>query len=288
MAQGVIEMKETHPIDQQTEHSIQYFLHRFYMSRISIRMLINQHAVLFGGDVPGHSRHVGVVDPNCDVSSVALDAYENARFLCDQYYMVSPRLIIDQHNVVNSDAPVSFTYVPSHLYHVLFELFKNALRAVVEHHQESDSDKLPPVRILVVKGREDMSIKISDQGGGIPRSLSDHLFHYMYSTAPKPSVSGDDSAPLAGYGYGLPLSRLYARYFHGDLVISSYEGYGTDCMVYLKLLSSEANERLPIFNKTSSKHYKSIVGSHDWSSGVSGSANNSSQVSSEAPVVMRH
>lgn len=42
MAQGVIELKETHPIDQQTEHSIQYFLHRFYMNRISIRMLINQ------------------------------------------------------------------------------------------------------------------------------------------------------------------------------------------------------------------------------------------------------
>ena len=98
MAQGVIELKETHPIDTQTEHSIQYFLHRFYMCRISIRMLINQHATLFGGDTPGHSRHVGCVDPNCDVTTVAQDAYENAKFLCDQYYMNSPALIIEQHN----------------------------------------------------------------------------------------------------------------------------------------------------------------------------------------------
>lgn len=98
MAQGVIELKETHPIDQQTEHSIQYFLHRFYMSRISIRMLINQHATLFGSDVPGHSRHVGCVDPNCDVTAVVQDAYENARFLCDQYYMASPGLVFDQLN----------------------------------------------------------------------------------------------------------------------------------------------------------------------------------------------
>ncbi len=82
----------------------------------------------------------------------------------------------------------------------------------------------------------------------------------MYSTAPKPSASGSNSAPLAGYGYGLPLSRLYTRYLQGDLVISSHEGYGTDAIVYLKVLSNEANELLPVFNKTSSKHYRAAVG----------------------------
>ncbi|KAI1280324.1 [Pyruvate dehydrogenase (acetyl-transferring)] kinase, mitochondrial [Halotydeus destructor] len=278
MAQGVIELKETHKIDQQTEHSIQYFLHRFYMNRISIRMLINQHVTLFGSDTPGHSRHIGCVDPNCDVTAVARDAYSNARFLCDQYYMNSPELVIEQYNVIHKNAPISFTYVPSHLYHILFELFKNAMRAVVEHHGP-DSDNLPPLRLLLGLGNEDVSIKICDQGGGVPRSLSDHLFNYMYSTAPKPSVSGDDSAPLAGFGYGLPLSRLYARYLHGDLKICSYEGYGTDAIVYLKLLCEEANEMLPVFNKTSSKHYKTVVGSHDWSSGVGSSGSNGSLAS---------
>lgn len=57
----------------------------------------------------------------------------------------------------------------------------------------------------------------------------------MYSTAPQPSKSDLHTVPLAGYGYGLPISRLYARYFHGDIVLLSCEGYGTDAIVYLKV-----------------------------------------------------
>lgn len=67
MAQGIIELKELYTLDQQTEHCIQYFLNRFYMSRISIRMLINQHAALFGTDLKSgenNPRHVGCIDPN--------------------------------------------------------------------------------------------------------------------------------------------------------------------------------------------------------------------------------
>lgn len=44
MAQGVLELKESHEVDVQTGNNIQYFLDRFLMSRISIRMLINQHS----------------------------------------------------------------------------------------------------------------------------------------------------------------------------------------------------------------------------------------------------
>lgn len=76
---------------------------------------------------------------------------------------------------------------------------------------------------------------MSDRGGGITRSTVDQLFKYMYSTAPQPSKSDAHTVPLAGYGYGLPISRLYARYFHGDLVLLSCEGYGTDAVIYMKV-----------------------------------------------------
>lgn len=270
MAQGVLELKESHDVDHQVEHSIQYFLDRFYMSRISIRMLINQHTLLFGGQLerapgPNKSKYIGCIDPQCNLVSVIKDAYENARFLCDQYYLASPELVINQYrlNELEQESDMRIVYVPSHLYHILFELFKNAMRAVMEY-QGSES-QVQPITLTISRGKEDVCLKLSDRGGGIPRSLHDQLFKYMYSTAPQPSKSDAHTAPLAGYGYGLPISRLYARYFHGDLVIMSCEGYGTEAVIYMKALSNEANELLPIFNKTTSKFYRTVIPTGDWS-----------------------
>jgi pyruvate dehydrogenase kinase 2/3/4 len=104
----------------------------------------------------------------------------------------------------------------------------------------------------------------------------------MYSTAPQPPASTDhtNTVPLAGYGYGLPLSRLYARYFQGDLMVTSYEGYGTDAVIFLKALSNEANELLPIFNKTSTRFYTSSIPAADWSgNGISRSMNSAHPMS---------
>ncbi|KAK3606730.1 hypothetical protein CHS0354_006508 [Potamilus streckersoni] len=266
MAQGVLEMKEAFGTDVKQENQIQYFLDRFYINRISIRMLINQHALLYGSQLANHPRHVGCIDPNCDVVEVARDAFASARFLCEQYYLSAPDLIIECVNAKEIGLPVQIVYVPSHLYHMLFELFKNAMRAVVENNLKASD--LPPLKLLICKGEEDLTIKLSDRGGGISYSKIDLLFQYMFSTAPQPHASSvkEGSAPLAGYGYGLPLSRLYARYFQGDLVLSSVEGYGTDAIIYLKVLSNEASECLPVYNKTAYKMYDSDVAVSDWSS----------------------
>uniref|UniRef100_A0A8D0AVC6 Protein-serine/threonine kinase n=1 Tax=Sander lucioperca TaxID=283035 RepID=A0A8D0AVC6_SANLU len=237
MAQGIIEYKDTFgPQDAVTNHNIQYFLDRFYTSRISIRMLINQHTLVFNGNTnPAHPNTIGCIDSMCDVTEVVRGKKEE---------------------------PIHISYIPSHLYHILFELFKNAMRATIENHEASRT--LPPIKVMVALGGEDLSIKMSDRGGGVPLRKTERLFSYMYSTAPRPSIGDKHRAPLAGFGYGLPISRLYTRYFQGELQLYSIEGYGTDAVIHLKALSTDSVERLPVFNKTALRHYKLSLEADDW------------------------
>ncbi|XP_042188108.1 pyruvate dehydrogenase kinase, isozyme 4 [Callorhinchus milii] len=262
MAQGVVEYKEAFGIDPVANQNVQYFLDRFYLSRISIRMLINQHTLVFDGSNPAHPKHIGGIDPNCDVLEVVKDACESAKMLCDQYYLISPEVLICQLNGKAPGCSIQIVYVPSHLYHMLFELFKNAMRATVEYRQSSLS--LPPIEVTVALGNEDLTIKMSDRGGGVPLRKIDRLFSYMYSTAPKPMVKNSRTTPLAGFGYGLPISRLYAKYFQGDLNLFSMESYGTDAVIYLKALSTDSVERLPVFNKSAWRHYQTSNEADDW------------------------
>jgi len=269
LAQGYMEFSDLGQAKDYEESQIQYFLDRFYLSRISIRLLIYQHTMCFGDEVPIHPSHLGFVDPHCFVEDIINDAFENAQFLCEGYYMTSPNLNIRMINAVDPGKPIAIAYVPSHLYHVMFELFKNAMRATVEFaEQKKSTKKLPPISVDVVKGKEDVTIRISDRGGGIPRSKADKIFHYMYSTAPRP-VSFNDSQhsgpiPLAGFGYGLPISRLYARYFNGDMEIHSIDGYGTIAYIYLQAVEDQASEWLPICNRAAYEYYISRKYQSDW------------------------
>uniref|UniRef100_A0A672YVT7 Protein-serine/threonine kinase n=1 Tax=Sphaeramia orbicularis TaxID=375764 RepID=A0A672YVT7_9TELE len=246
MAQGVIEYKDTFgQQDAVTDHNIQYFLDRFYTSRISIRMLINQHTLVFNGNTnPAHPDTIGCIDSMCDVTEVTRDAYESAKLLCEQYYLGAPE---------NGVLILELSYK---IYHSCSTL------ATIENHEASRT--LPPITVLVALGGEDLSIKMNDRGGGVPFRKTERLFSYMYSTAPRPSIADKHRAPLAGFGYGLPISRLYARYFQGDLQLYSMEGHGTDAVIHLKALSSDSVERLPVFNKSALRHYKLSLEADDW------------------------
>jgi pyruvate dehydrogenase kinase 2/3/4 len=59
---------------------------------------------------------------------------------------------------------------------------QNSLRAVVERFGKDGVDgkgTFPPTKVIVVEGDEDITIKISDEGGGIPRSAIPLIWTYM-------------------------------------------------------------------------------------------------------------
>jgi len=242
VAQGVLEWKRNKKT-QQIGLDVQAWLDRFYMSRIGIRFLIGQHVAL--NTLAPHEDYVGIICTHANVHDIVHEAIENARFVCEEHYGMfkgPPVQLI-------CPKDLDFAYVPGHLSHICFELLKNSLRAVVERYGHEKEDAIPPIKVIVVEGKEDITIKISDEGGGIARSAIPLIWTYMYTTMEDQHIdqdfkASDFNAPMAGFGYGLPLSRLYARYFGGDLRLISMDGFGTDVYIHLNRLSSSV-EPLP-------------------------------------------
>eukprot|EP00775_Hariotina_reticulata_P011444 gene11444-11590_t len=242
MAKGVAELKRelSERVILTEMPEIHQFLDGFYLSRIGIRILIGQHIALHE---PSKPNHIGLICTKCSPWQVAQDAINDARSICMREYGSAPDVSI------YGDPSFAFAYVPSHLHHMVFELVKNSLRAVQDRFEDAD-DEPPPIRLVVAEGGEDVTIKVSDEGGGIPRSGLARIWTYLYSTAKQrvavEELQDDTEGPavLAGYGYGLPVSRLYARYFGGDLQIISMEGYGTDAYLHLNRLGN-VQEPLP-------------------------------------------
>ncbi|WVO18717.1 hypothetical protein L204_106437 [Cryptococcus depauperatus] len=236
VAQGVLEWKRLHRTNF-IGTPVQEFLDRFYMSRIGIRFLIGQHIAL--NTLPPHPDYVGIICTKANVHEICQEAMDNARYVCEEHYGLfeAPKV----HLIC--PPKLTFPYIPGHLSHICFELLKNSLRAVVERFGVECDGEYPAIKIIVVEGREDITIKISDEGGGIPRSAIPHIWTYLYTTMSDEGLENaiqesDFKAPMAGFGYGLPLSRLYSRFFGGDLRLISMDGYGTDVYISLNKLSS--------------------------------------------------
>eukprot|EP00571_Detonula_confervacea_P011606 CAMPEP_0172312302 /NCGR_PEP_ID=MMETSP1058-20130122/17119_1 /TAXON_ID=83371 /ORGANISM="Detonula confervacea, Strain CCMP 353" /LENGTH=481 /DNA_ID=CAMNT_0013025715 /DNA_START=205 /DNA_END=1650 /DNA_ORIENTATION=- len=222
------------------------FLDRFYISRIGIRVLIGQYLSL---RQPPVENYVGIICSKTSPYEIVKRAIDDAAFMCTRKYGDAPEVII------TGRLDMTFPYVPTHLHYIMLELLKNSMRATVEYHG-IDAD-YPPIKVVIADGsdNEDVIIKVSDEGGGIPRSNMKRIWSYLFTTADpeiqegmvafNENVDHSIDSPLAGLGYGLPISRSYARYFGGDLSIMSMEGYGTDCFVYLTRLGN-TREPLPI------------------------------------------
>eukprot|EP00511_Aplanochytrium_stocchinoi_P006174 CAMPEP_0204833974 /NCGR_PEP_ID=MMETSP1346-20131115/18451_1 /ASSEMBLY_ACC=CAM_ASM_000771 /TAXON_ID=215587 /ORGANISM="Aplanochytrium stocchinoi, Strain GSBS06" /LENGTH=304 /DNA_ID=CAMNT_0051966941 /DNA_START=337 /DNA_END=1251 /DNA_ORIENTATION=+ len=224
---------------------IHSWLNRFFISRIGIRTLIGHYLELHEQVEVPKKDYVGIICSHTSPYEVCLAATHDAQYMCERQYGDAPNV------EMLGRIDLTMAYVPSHLYYILFELLKNSMRAVVEHHSHSGTiSTLPDIRVVIADGEdnEDVAIKISDLGGGIPRSISERILTYLYTTAGPVSTDLEGledfgrENPLAGLGYGLPISKAYLQYFGGDLELMSMDGHGTDSFVHLSRLTD--NEEL--------------------------------------------
>ena len=225
-------------------------LYRFFTARVGLRFLMNHHILSDPHRKPegllshlqlSSSNSLGCIQTDCDPVKEIRSVIENVTKQTNDCYGVCPKIELIDSRATNE----GFTYAPHHLQYMVAELLKNACRATVGRYSGSD-DAMPPVQVVVVQGSEDVSIKVADNGGGATRSTMERIWKFAHSTSPDLEDNTDFGKDVFSgskiRGFGLPLARIYARYFGGELTLLSIEGHGIDAYLYLPRLGSSCEK----------------------------------------------
>ncbi|KAF8320134.1 alpha-ketoacid dehydrogenase kinase [Clavulina sp. PMI_390] len=221
------------------EPQIAAFLDDTIASRIGIRLMAEQYVAISQGAQtesrePAHRS--GIMDPDCDVASMVRMCAKFVGGMCEATFGAAPAVQID------GVPDARFGYVPAHIEYILTEILKNSYRATAERAR-SGSAPLPPVQVTIAPSSDYLSIRIRDEGGGITPTHLPKVFSYAFTTARSSSITAagvqSGMGTIAGFGYGLPLARLYATYFGGSLELMSLHGHGTDTFIRLRRLDQD-------------------------------------------------
>eukprot|EP01064_Diplonema_japonicum_P025639 TRINITY_DN37052_c0_g1_i1.p1 TRINITY_DN37052_c0_g1~~TRINITY_DN37052_c0_g1_i1.p1 ORF type:complete len:413 (+),score=68.11 TRINITY_DN37052_c0_g1_i1:53-1291(+) len=253
MRQGIAEVRELPSSDSVDFEYVDKFLTQFIMRRISWRVLAESHLAL---KRPKGAQYNGVFNLKSKPSLIALDAFSKAQYICESELDSAPPYVL------KGDTGTTFEYIDAHLHYVLLELFKNSMRATTMFHKNTAPEKLPKVVMRICHGNE-ITLTIHDKGGGVPTKIADNIWAYGFTTVNEnkpssvnayfPGMQGDSldieamqgDKALAGWGFGLPLSRCYVEYLGGTVQINNMPGYGCDTILTLPKLDSEnCRERL--------------------------------------------
>jgi len=214
------------------------FLQGLFTTRIATRILMENFSIMH----TPQEGYVGVVKKGMRPLTIVQGLANDLTRLTRNIYGCSPKI------EYRGNLDCTLDYIPRHVSYMIQEILKNALRATTERHRFRGShEELPKVAVELQKGDVHVIIKISDQGGGMPKKMQQEAWQYGWSTA-REEENTDNSDPanflgggdvqalkteLAGYGFGLPLTRLHAQYFGGDVFMQALPGHGTDMYILL-------------------------------------------------------
>lgn len=117
---------------------------------------------------------MGEVFLRCNARDVVEACWDRAITLAKKAYgsgCVLPDITIEGH------LDATFPYILSHLQYVIGELLRNSIQAVVESWSARTAGP-PPVEVLICEAPQHVIIRISDQGGGIPKEFVPELWSF--------------------------------------------------------------------------------------------------------------
>ncbi|KAI1124819.1 branched-chain alpha-ketoacid dehydrogenase kinase [Nemania abortiva] len=182
LAMGILECNGLMPAAK-----LDRFMNTILRSRISRRVIAEQHLALtetFNSDwfSPGaklsESEFIGEVFLKCVARDVVERCGHAAQDLVRSAYgpdAAVPEIRIDGH------LDVTFPYILTHLQYIIGELLRNSVQAVVEHHRKNPnkhSAQPPPIEVTLCETQQQVIIRISDRGGGIPRDVLPYLWSF--------------------------------------------------------------------------------------------------------------
>ncbi|EGD77531.1 hypothetical protein PTSG_08628 [Salpingoeca rosetta] len=234
VARGLAESVDADLIDAQHAST---FMRDLIRSRITIRLLLEHHLAL----VEKKPNHAGIIDLQVNPHEVARACVAKVTQRCSAEYGRAPTVVFD------GNFNFHIAMFRHHLEYILLEVLKNAFDATARRHAQAPS--LPPVRITMSHVTSFFTIRVSDEGGGIPRDKEDHLwafsFHPHEMRMTQQRLEALTSAKsLRGLGVGLPMSRLYAEFLDGDLDVKSVHGFGSDAFLTLPCLEAHQHHLL--------------------------------------------
>ncbi|KAL4903408.1 hypothetical protein BDW74DRAFT_39912 [Aspergillus multicolor] len=281
LAMGVLECRGLLPAD-----AMDKFMNTLLRARISRRVIAEQHLALtetFNSPwhFPGsqdrtdlNADFVGEVFLKCNAKEVVERCGKLVQDMIRQSSGSDkiPEILVQGH------LDATFPYMLSHLEYIIGELLRNSIQSVSERYQILQQPP-PPIEVLICEAPQHVIMRVSDQGGGIPREILPYLWSFtkgphskvrlenlgqvpaMAATLQELSVSSEikhadketfressldtltSRLPDLRLGIGLPMSRVYAEYWAGSLELHSLEGYGVDAFLQISKLGNK-NEQV--------------------------------------------
>jgi pyruvate dehydrogenase kinase 2/3/4 len=161
------------------------------LQRISRRVIAEQHLALtetfnspwhFPDAKPLEAEFVGEVFLKCNAKEVVTRCGKEVQALASTTY--GPSTILPEIKL-KGHIDATFPYILSHLEYIIGELLRNSIQAIVEKQQKENTPPStpPPIEVTVCEAPQHVIIRVSDQGGGVPREILPYL--WAFSKGPR-------------------------------------------------------------------------------------------------------